>query len=88
MKKYNILFQSKEIILGVVPRANDWVQYSCVLIVKDGGKMPVTLKMTFIPPHPFSVNMPLEHSLKAESLSELYGKVVTFLAEYGVMFKG
>lgn len=88
MPRYNIIFESKENILGVVPRANDWVENRCVLKVKDGGKMPVSLDMKFIPPHPFSVNMPLEHSIKAESISDLYWKVVKFLVKYGVEFRG
>ena len=73
---------------GVVPRANDWIQYGCILKVKDGGKMPVSLEMKFIPPHPFLVNMPLEHSMNAESISSIYGKVVKFLSKYGVEFRG
>jgi len=88
MPRYNIIFETKETILGVVPQANDWVEYSCVLKVKDGGKFPVSLDMVFIPPHPFLVNMPLEHSIKDESISGLYGKVVKFLAKYGVEFRG
>jgi len=88
MSKYNVIFESKEIILGLVPRANDWVEYSCILKVKNGGKFPVSLEMQFIPPHPFSVNMPPEHSIKAESISMLYWKVVKFLAQYGVEFRG
>ncbi len=88
MPKYIVIFESKEYIQGVVPRANDWVDYKCILKVKNGGKTPVSLDMEFVPPHPFSVNMPLEHSIKAESISALYGKVVKFLAQYGVQFKG
>ena len=45
--------------------------------------MPASLEMKFIPPHPFSVNMPLEHSMKAESISGIYGKVKC-LTKYGV----
>ncbi len=88
MPRYNVIFESKESIHGVVPRANDWVEYSCILTVKDGGKMPISLDMKFIPPHPFLVNMPLEHSLKAESISDLYWKVVKFFTKYGVEFRG
>lgn len=88
MAKYNIIFESKELINGLVPRSNDWVQYNCVLKVRDGGKQPVSLDMLFIPPHPFSVNMPLEHSMRSESISGIYGKVVKFLAKYGVEFRG
>ncbi len=88
MTRYNVIFESKENIYGVVPRANDWVEYKCILKVKDRRKMPVSLEMEFVPPHPFSVNMPLEHTIQAESISALYGKVVIFLAEYGVEFRG
>jgi len=59
-----------------------------ILQVKDGGKMPVSLYMKFIPPHPYSVNLPLEHTIKAESISCIYGKVVKFLWKYGVEFRG
>lgn len=88
MPSYNVVFESEESINGVVPRANDWVLYKCQLTVKDGGKTPVSLRMEFVPPHPFMVNMPLEHHLKAESISDAYGKVVRFLAKYGVEFRG
>jgi hypothetical protein len=88
MPKYKVIFESKEYIQGVVPRAKDWVGYACILKVKDGGKMPISLEMKFVPPHPFSVNMPLEHTIKAESISGIYGKVVKFLGKYGVDFRG
>jgi hypothetical protein len=84
MSQYKVVFESKEIILGVVPRANDWVQYSCLLKIKDGGKLPVSLEMTFIPPHPFLVNMPLTHSIRANSISGLYFSAIKFLGKYGV----
>jgi hypothetical protein len=67
MPRYNVVFGSKESILGVVPRVNDWVTYSWLLKIVDGGKLPVSLEMTFIPPHPYSVDMPLVYSIKADS---------------------
>ena len=88
MPRYNVIFESEEYINGVVPRANDWVLYKSKLTIKDGGKMPVSVDMVFVPPHPYSVNMPLEHHLKAESISDAFGKIVKFLAKYGVQFKG
>ena len=86
MPPYKVIFEANEIISGVVPRANDWVKYSCILKIKDGGKLPVSLEMTFVPPHPFSVNMPLTHSIQAHSITSLYFKIVTFLGKYGVEF--
>ena len=88
MPKYEVIFKSKETIFGEVPQANDWVEYACVLKVKNGGELPVSLDMQFIPPHPFSVNMPLKHLIKASSISSLYGKVIKFLEKYGVEFHG
>lgn len=88
MARHSVIFESKENIHGIVPRANDWVEYTCILKVNDGGKMPVSLEMKFVPPHPFAVNIPLEHSIKAESISDLYWKVVKFLRKYGVEFRG
>ena len=87
MPRHNVVFEARETISGVVPQANDWVKYSCLLKVEDGGKLPISLEMTFIPPHPFSVNMPTTHSIKAESISGLYFKVITFFHEYGVEFR-
>ncbi len=86
MSKYNVLFESEETIFGKVPRSYDWVEYSCLLKIYDGGKLPVSFEMTFIPPHPYMVNMPLTHSIKAESISGVYYKVVKFLNSYGVQF--
>ena len=88
MPKYKVIYQSKEHIHGVEPRTRDWADYDCVLTVRDGGKMPVLLEMVFVPPHPFSVDMPLEHKIRAESITALYSKVIRFLSKYGVRFCG
>ena len=72
MAKSKVIFQSKEEIYEIVPRANDWVHYSGILSVKDSGKNPVSVSMTFIPPHPFKCNMPKKHLIKAESITDVY----------------
>jgi hypothetical protein len=45
--KYDIIFESKDYVHGVVLQANDWVEYKCILAVKNGGKTPVSLDMEF-----------------------------------------
>lgn len=50
--------------------------------------MPVSIEMEFLPPHPFAVNMPLRHSIQAESIFSLYSKIMKFLAKHGVEIKG
>lgn len=86
MAKYNVIFESKEILQGYEPRGREWVRYDCKLIVKDGGKLPVSFEMNFVPPHPYVVNMPLQHAIAAESITAAYGKVAKFLAKHGIRF--
>lgn|GEM_PF-619958 len=87
MPGYQILFESKEEIYGVVPRANDWIHYTSILKIKDGGKTPVSLEMKFVPPHPFAFNMPEKHFIKAKSITGAYAKVVKFFKSFGIEFK-
>ena len=87
MPRYKIIFESKEEIYGIVPRANDWVHYSSILKIKDGGKYPVSLEMSFVPLHPFAFNMPETHSIKAESITDAYVKVVKYFNKFGIEFR-
>ena len=87
MAKYNIVFESKEEIYGIVSRADDWVHYSALLKVKDGGKFPVVLEMEFVPPHPFAFNMPEKHLIRATSITDAYAKVSKFFSKFGIRFQ-
>ena len=57
------------------------------LSVKNGGEKSVFLEMTFVPPHPFMCNMPKRHSIKAESITDVYAKVVNFFRSYGIEYR-
>ena len=59
-----------------------WI--SIILSVKNGGKKPVSLEMTFVPPHPFMCNMPEKQFIKAESITNAYAEVVNFFKSYGL----
>jgi hypothetical protein len=85
--KYGIVFESKESLCGFFRRSRDWIEYSGVLMVKDGGRKPVSLEMKFVPPHPFPLNLPEEHIIKAESITEAYVKLVKFFNKYGIEFR-
>lgn len=87
MPKYNVIFESKEEIYGVLSRANDWIHYKSTLQIKDGGKTPVSLEMTFVPPHPLAFNMPEKHFIKAESITGVYAKEIKFFKNFGIEFK-
>lgn len=73
--------------MGYLQKAGEWVEYSGVLKIFNGGKKPVSLEMTFVPPHPFQFNMPDTHSIRAESVTDAYVKVVKFFDPYGIKFR-
>jgi len=87
MPKYKVIYESEERIFGHLVEARDWIEYKSKLIVKDGGKNPVSIKMKFVPPHPFAFNMPEEHSITAENITEAYCKVVKYFDKFGIKFR-
>jgi len=87
MPRYKIIFESDETINGYLPASRDWIQYECLLKIRDGGKKPVSMDMTFIPPHPCPFNMPESHSIRAVSVTDAYVKVVKFLDRFRIKFK-
>lgn len=86
MPRYKIIYQSEETIIGHLPKSDEWVQYTGQLKIRDGGKTPVTLDVTFDPPHPFVLNMPAKHLIKATSITDAYTRVVNFFEHYGIRF--
>ena len=87
MPRYKIIYESNETINGYLPLSRDWVQYEGLLKIRDGGKKPVSIDMTFVPPHPFPFDMPESHSIRAESVTDAYVKVVKFLDKFRIKFK-
>jgi hypothetical protein len=83
MMKPNNVYQSEEAIYGFSRRSKELIEYSATITIKDSGKKPVSINMKFRPPHPYLFNMPLEHKIEAESLSQAYAKVVKFFKKYG-----
>ena len=86
MPRYPIIYESEETIIGHLPKSNEWVQYTGQLKIRDGGKTPVTLKMSFDPPHPLALNLPEKHLIRATSITDAYAKVVNFFERYGIKF--
>lgn len=85
MPRYKIIYESEETIIGHLPKSDEWVQYTGLLKIRDGGKTPVTLEMTFDPPHPFALNMPETHSIKAANVTDAYARVVKFFERYRIV---
>jgi len=77
-----LTFKSDETIWGCVRQGDDTIQYRGILKVEEPGQ--VSLELSFVPPHPFVVNMPEHHCIEARSITEAYARLVGFLNDYGV----
>ena len=75
-------FRSDETIWGRVRQADESIQYRGTLKVEESGR--VSLELSFVPPHPFIVNMPEHHVIEAQSIAEAFARLVGFLDDYGI----
>jgi len=87
MAKFNIIYQSRETIHARDRGYGEWTEYTAVITIKDGGKNPVTIDMTFGSIPPFRIELPKTHKIRAENLTQAYSKVVKFFNRYGFVFK-
>lgn len=76
-----LTFKSDETIWGRVRQADESIEYRGILEVEESGR--VSLELSFVPPHPFVVNMPEHHCIEAQSITEAYARLVGFLDDYG-----
>jgi len=87
MTKFNIIYQSREDIFARERRNGEWIQYSALITIKDGGKNPVTIEMTLDSIQPFAIELPKVQTIRAENLTQAFMKVVKFFKRYGFEFK-
>jgi len=86
MAKINIIHEEKSILTAKFyhPKSDDYLDYIAQIIIKDSGKTPVQMKLKFDGIIPFvSVMPPKEHTIKAESILDLYSKTQRWLNKYG-----
>ena len=77
-------FESAETVFGRVRQADECIEYRASLKVEEAGDSPVSLELSFVPPHPFTVNMPECHHIQAQNITEAYSRLVEFLDDYGI----
>ena len=87
MGKFNNIYQSHETIQAREKAYGEWIEYSALITIKDGGKNPVTIDMTFDSIPPFAIELPKTHKVRAENLTQAYTKVVRFFNRFGFAFK-
>jgi len=78
----SLTFKSNETIWGRIRQANESIQYGGILKVEESGR--VSLELSFVPPQPFIVNMPENHRIEAQSITEAYARLVAFLDDHGI----
>ena len=78
----SLTFKSDETIWGRVRQADESIQDSGILRVGESGQ--VSLELSFVPPNPFIVNIPENHRIEAQSITEAYARLVAFLDDYGI----
>jgi hypothetical protein len=87
MSKFNTIYQSQETIQAREKGYGEWIEYSALITIKDGGKNPVTIDMTFDSIPPFNLELPKRHKIRGENLTQAFSKVVNFFNRYGFVFK-
>jgi hypothetical protein len=86
MKKANTIYEEKSKLIAQHsnPRLSDYLNYDVVILIKDAGKNPVEMKLTFAGIHPFAAPMPPEnHIIKAPSILALYSKLSRWFKKSG-----
>lgn len=86
MKKFNVIYQESVEIYAKYyhPQSDEALEYKAKIEIKDGGKQPVAIKMTFDGMIPSFAPMPPEkHTIKAKDLIELYLKLNRWFEKYG-----
>ena len=86
MTKFNTIYQSHETIQARERGYGEWIEYDAVITIKDGGKNPIIIDMTFDSIQPFAVELPKTYKIRAENLTKAYSKVVRFFHRYGFVF--
>ena len=87
MARSNIIYETEENIYAKEMPHGEWIEYQAVIKIRDKGKQPVSIEMTFEGIQPFAIELPTTHKIRAENLTQAYVKVVKFLESYGFEFK-
>jgi hypothetical protein len=86
MKKTSIIYEEKVILTAKYyhPKSDDYLDYTCLIQIKDSGKAPIEMNLIFKGIYPFAAPMPPEsHKIKASSILDLYSKVAKWFKKYG-----
>ncbi len=86
MKKASIIYEEEMTLIAKYyhPKSDDYLDYKSRIQIKEKGKTPVVMSLTFIGIPPFAAPMPpKEHTINAPSILELYSKMQRWFKKYG-----
>lgn len=81
-----VLFEANERVEARFPQSKEWIAYNATIQIENSKAHPVRMELEFIPPHPFFCNMPITHSIKGDSITNVYVKLAKFFRTYGCEF--
>ncbi len=86
MKKAVVIYEERRVLTAKYyhPKSDDYLHYISIIRIKDSGKNPVEMTLTFDGTPPFAAPMPPEeHEIKAPAILDLYSKVERWFKKYG-----
>ena len=71
-----------------LPKSGEFLEYKSKIIIKDSGKMPITLELKFDGTYPsFAPMPPEEHLIRAKDIIDLFLKLKRWFGKYGYEIK-
>lgn len=90
MNKASVIYEETSILTAKYyhPKSDDYLEYVSRIRVKDSGKNPVEMILTFDGIYPFVAPMPPEeHTIRAPAILDLCTKVIRWFRKYGYELK-
>jgi hypothetical protein len=86
MKKANIIYEENNTLLVKYykPKFREYLEYDTNIRIKDSGKNPIEIALSFYgTPPDIGIMPPEEHIIRAPSILELQRKIVRWFKKYG-----
>jgi len=86
MTKAGIKYEEESVLIAKYyhPKSDDYLDYRTKIVIKDSGKTPIQMNLTFDGIFPFAAPMPPnEHTIRANSILDLTVKINRWLKKYG-----
>ena len=84
MARYNVIYRERGDICASFRPGNDLLEYEMELVIRDGGKRPVSVALNKTSVPPFTApDMPKTKTLDGESVADVMSKVFRLINRAG-----